>query len=371
MIKKLFGGMQWTEKPTIGLDIGSYSIKMVELSGATARTLSGTLASQPHNSTLRRIGMARVPDGVISEGSIKEYDTLRYILSSLLSNLQPKNKKVTASISGYSVIVKKITLVYKTEQEIEDNLALEAENYIPFDIQDVFMDFHMLKHGGSDKTTDIFLTAAKKDIVNLYANLIQDIGFTPSVIDVDAFALNNALELAIAGKSKATDAVGIIDIGASKANLVLAADGEPVFMRDMAIGGNQLTEAIAESTGMSFDDAERIKLMGTTDSGLASEISLVCIDVCRVWAEEIKKALDFYQANTLSGQVLQKIFLTGGTAMLYGLDQKISEVIGLETALLNPFEGLSLDKSINPRYVQAVGPQFAVALGLALRTVQK
>ncbi len=359
--------MQWTEQPTIGLDIGSYSVKMVELSGTSARTPG----NQSHDLTLRRIGMARVPAGVVSEGSIKEYDTLRDILSSLLTNLQPKNKKVTLSISGYSVLVKKITLAYKTEQEIEDNLAMEAENYIPFDIQDVFMDFHMLKHGGSDKTTDILLAVAKKDIVNLYANLIQDIGFTPSVIDIDTFALNNALEATVAGKSNATDVVGIIDMGASKANVVITADGELVFMRDMAIGGNQLTEAIAEATGMSFEDAERIKLLGTTDSGLAGEISLVCLDVCQVWVEEIKKALEFYQANTLSSQVLQKIFLIGGAAMLYGLHQKISAVIGVETALLNPFEGFSLDKSINPRYVQAIGPQFAVALGLALRTVQK
>lgn len=359
--------MQWTEQPTIGLDIGSYAVKMVELSGSPARVPG----SQPHNQTLRRIGMARVPAGVISEGSIKEYNILLDIISSLLSNLQPKNKKVTSSISGYSVIVKKITLGYKTEKEIEDNLALEAENYIPFDIQDVFMDFHMLKEGATDKTTDIFLAAAKKDIVNLYANLIQDLGFTPSIIDVDTFALNNSLEMAVADKPDALNAIGIIDMGATKSNLVISVAGEPVFMRDMAIGGNQLTEAIAESTGMSFDDAERTKLIGTTDSSLAGEISLVCMDVCQVWSEEIRKALEFYQANTTSSQGLKKLFLTGGTAMLDGLIQKISEAVGIATMLFDPFEGFGLDKGINPRYVQQIGPQFAVALGLALRTVQK
>lgn len=359
--------MQWTEQPTIGLDIGSYSVKMVELSGASA----GTLGSQPRNQTLRRIGMARVPAGVISEGSIKEYNILLDIISSLLTNLQPKNKRVTSSISGYSVIVKKITLSYKIEKEIEDNLALEAENYIPFDIQDVFMDFQMLQHGATEKTTDVLLAAAKKDIVNMYANLIQDIGFIPSIIDVDTFALNNALEASVIGKSYARDVIGIIDMGATKSNLVISMDGEPVFMRDMNIGGNQLTEAIAESTGMSFDEAERIKLIGTADADLAREISLVCLDVCRVWSEEIRKALEFYQANTIFGQGLKKLLLSGGTAMLNGLTQKIAESVGVETMLFDPFEGFALDKSINPRYVQDIGPQFAVALGLALRTVQK
>jgi type IV pilus assembly protein PilM len=363
MIKKLFGGIKWTEQPTIGLDIGSYAIKMVELSGSPG--------SEPHNQTLRRIGMARVPAGVISEGSIKEYNILLDIISSLLANLQPKNKRVTSSISGYSVIVKKITLGYKTEKEIEDNLALEAENYIPFDIQDVFMDFHMLKQGATEKTTDIFLAAAKKDIVNLYANLIQDLGYTPSIIDVDTFALNNALEVSVAGKPDALNVIGIIDMGATKSNLVISIEGEPVFMRDMAIGGNQLTEAIAESTGMSFDDAERIKLTGTADSGLAGEISLICMDVCQVWSEEIRKALEFYQANTISSQVPKKLFLTGGTAMLNGLTQKIAEAVGVETVLFDPFEDFALDKAINPRYVQTIAPQFAVALGLALRTVER
>lgn len=355
--------MKWAEQPTIGLDIGSYAVKLVEFSGAPGE--------DPHKQSIRRVGMARLPVGVISDGSIKEYKILLDIISSLLTNLQPKYKKVSLSISGYSVIVKKITLNYKTEKEIEENLAIEAENYIPFDIQDVFMDFHVLRHGATEKTTDILLAAAKKDIVNLFANLVQELGLTPAVVDVDIFALNNALETFLTQSGSGNDIVGIVDIGASKVSLVILMHGEPIFMRDMAIGGNQLTEVISEATGMSFEEAERVKIIGTSDLGLAKEISSVCMDVCQVWGEEIKKALEFYAANTLTNQGVSKLFLTGGTAMLTGLDRKISQAVGIETVVFNPFEGFEVDKSINPRYVQTIGPQFAVALGLALRTVQK
>ena len=341
-------------KPTIGVDVGSNSIKIVEFSGYGP------------NRSVRRIGRAKLPQEAIVDGTIKDPEAVSGALSGLVENLSPKTKKASTSISGYSVIVKRVNVPFDTEQEIEDNLLLEAEKYVPFEIDEVYVDFYILAGPSEGRTgSDIFLVAAKKEIVDEYAKLLESVGLTPSVIDVDAFALGNAFELAF---GEVAEPAALIDIGASKTNLNVLIKGTPVFARDMALGGNQITDAISEATGLSIDDAEKAKISGTKDPVLKQEIAQVIREIISDWTEEIKKALDFYRSSAPPEEHPRHVFLSGGSCLLYGIEKPFAEKLNLEVRRLNPFDKIGHDKEINPDYLSTVAPQFVIASGLGIRS---
>ena len=344
------------EKPVLGIDVGSHTIKLTEFSG------SGS------SRTLRTVGRALVPPDVIVDGSIKDHETVGNILQNLISSCQPKIKRVATSISGYSVIVKRIHVPYANEKEIEENLLIEAEKYVPFEIDDVYIDFSMLKKEEEEtEGTDLFLVAAKKEIVDAYASLLETIGLTPAVIDVDAFTLVNAFEMAFGDVS---EPAVLIDIGASKTNLNIIRNGMPVFARDMAIGGEQLTEAIQEATGLNREDAEAAKISGTKDHVLAEEIRQVVVEMANLWLEEIKKAINFFKSSAKPEEFPTHVFLSGGCALLKDLDKHFSKGLGIEAKRLNPFSGIAHSKEIDPAYIDTISPQLAIASGLAIRSAE-
>jgi len=345
------------QRPTLGLDIGSHSIKIVELSS------SGT------NHTIRCVGRALVPPQAIVDGSIKEPDEVAEVLKTLLGNLRPKTKCAATSIAGYSVIVKKIIVPYQDEVEIERNLIFEAEKYVPFEIEEVYVDFYTLD-GERKKSsgTEIFLVAAKREIVDEYAVLMQEVGLSPAVVDVDAFALGNAFEGAF---GLLNEPIVLVDIGAQKTNINIVLQGTSLFARDIAFGGTQLTEAIQEATGLEYVDAERIKIAGSEDMAIMREVTSVCNELCGDWASELKKAIDFYRANSSTEDYPTQIYTSGGSAFLKGLDMFFDDIIGLPVKLLNPLHGFSVDHGIEPEYISSVAPQMAIATGLALRTLTK
>ncbi len=344
------------QSPTLGLDIGSHTIKIVEYSGTGARR------------RVRRIGRALVPPNSIVDGSIREPEAVAKVLKALLDNLQPKNRRVSTAIAGYSVIVKKISVPYDNEKEIEDNLLLEAENYVPFEIEDVYVDFHILgPTDGREARTDIFLVAAKREVVDEYAALIQEVGLLPSVVDVDAFALGNSFEQSY----DLNNAITLVDIGAQKTNLSIVYKGESLFARDMAFGGALLTETIKDSTGLSEEEAEKVKIAGSDDEGLQREISSITTEMCKLWAGEIKKALDFHNANSKPEEHPSKLFLSGGSSLFKGLDELFRVEIDMPVTRFNPFVGMEADSNIEREYLNMIAPQLAIASGLALRTVEK
>jgi len=341
-------------RPTLGLDIGSHTIKLVELSGT------------PQNRTIRRIGRALTPPQAIVDGSIREPERVAEVVKGLLDNLQPKIRHAATSIAGYSVIVKKITVPYGDEKEIEDNLIFEAENYVPFEIDDVYIDFHVLEKDPAKGTgAEIFLVAAKREVVDEYANLMQQVGLSPAVVDVDAFALGNALE----GTFGILDeALAAVDIGAQKTNLNIISHGTSLFARDMSIGGAQLTEAIHDATGLNPADAERVKIGGSTDASLMKEVASICSELVAMWGSELKKALDFYNANAKPNEQPAHVLLSGGASLLKGLDRIISEETKLPVRVFNPLQNFATNSEIDSNYLSVVAPQMAIASGLALRT---
>ena len=208
--------------------------------------------------------------------------------------------------------------------------------------------------------------AAKREIVDEYAHLIQEVGLVPSVVDVDAFALGNSFEGAF---GILNESVALIDIGASKTNMNVVNQGNSLFTRDMAFGGRQLTEAIQDATGLRPEDAERVKISGARDESLEKEVRSVCDELCAIWLDEIKKAIDFCKTNTNPEEHPTHIFISGGSAMLRGFPEYMAEQLEMPVSRLNALKQFSIDKNINPEYLESISPQLAIASGLAMRTV--
>ncbi len=350
-------------KLTLGLDIGSHSIKLVEL--AKEKT-----SEEESCYTIRKVGRIILPEDTVVDGSIVVQDTLKDILITLIKNLKPKYRYASTSIAGYSVIVKKIGVPFIEEKEIEENLIIEAENYVPFEIEDVYVDFHVIGTSSDEKEklhSEIFLVAAKKEVVDEYANVLQEVGLVPAVVDVDAFALGNAFEVSYGDPD---EAVVLVDIGASKTNLNIVYHGTSLFTRDMAIGGNQLTEAISDELNISNKDAEILKIQGTKDQDVFNKVQNICKDIIQMWADEIKKAIDFYKKGNEDKEAYpQHVIISGGCALMNDLDKFLKKELNIDVQQFNPWKTIKLDEHINPDYLNSIAPQMVIATGLALRTV--
>jgi type IV pilus assembly protein PilM len=357
----------------VGLDIGSNAIKLVEIEDSKKGMM------------LKNFGMIGLPRDAIVEGAIKEMEIVSSAIKNLYKNLKISNKNVATSISGYSVIVKKISISRREESELDSSIQEEAEQYIPFDIHDVNLDYEILSDReaapeGENKEEeveekskegsglmDVMLVAAKKDIVEDYVSLLQLTGLNPVVLDVDAFALQNAYELS-AGKTSGCFA--LVNVGAEELGINAIKNGVSIFTRDSSYGGFQINEAIMSKFDVSYEDAEKIKLGGTKveakDRGKLEEIFT---SVVSGWVNEIKRALDFL-VTTYPDETIEKIFISGGSCRIPGFQKYLEGETDITVLELNPFANLEIsEKTFDPKYLSYMAPQAAIAVGLALRSI--
>ena len=287
-----------SKKPlVVGVDIGSHAVKVCQLK----RSGKGYV--------IVSLGSAVLPEGAVDDGTLNDAEVVSETIAQLFKNLKIKNKKVGFSISGYSVIVKKINLAVMDDAELESHIMDEAEQYIPFDIEDVYLDFQDLKTnvGGGDRT-DVMLVAAKKEIVDDYLEMMRGLNLNPVIVDVDGFALENTYEY----NFKKNENIALIDIGASKMNINILSEGISVVARDIIVGSRQLTEQIQNVFDIEFEEAELIKLGNTTVEDKQQEIEEIFTTTCTQWILEIKKAIDLYQSNHPE-QPLVKLVLSFST----------------------------------------------------------
>ena len=352
----------------VGLDIGSHSIKLVEIED----TKRGRV--------LRNFGMVGLPPDAIVEGAIKEMEIVSSAIGNLFKHLKVKNKNVATSISGFSVIVKKITVTSQAESELESTIQDEAEQYIPFDINEVNLDFDILSPGqlssessegeagkDSGRRMEVMLVAAKKDIIDDYVSLLQLAGLNPGVLDVDAFALQNAFEVSAESPE---GCYALVNVGAEELGINAIKNGVSLFARDSSYGGSQITEAIMSKFNLSYEDAEKMKLGGTKlgakERGVLEEIFT---SVVTEWVQEIKRALDFV-SSTYADETIEQILVTGGSCRVPGFQKYLKMETDIPVAELNPFANLIIDEKVfDPKYLKHVSPQSAVAVGLALRSI--
>lgn len=341
------------EKLLVGVDIGSHAVKVCQLQ----KTRGGF--------EVVALGSAVLPPDAVDDGALKEPAQVGEVLTKLFKNLKlSKSTKIAISISGYSVIVKKIKLDVMEEKQLEKYLRDEAEQYIPFDIADVYLDFQDLKTNREEfDQTDIMLVAAKKEVIDGYLDMLRSIKLQPLLVDVDGFALENIWSTV----SKDNDNIALIDIGADKMNINIIIQGTSVLARDINVGSRKLTETIANTLGVDEAEAEKLKLGIIPAGERQSELEQIFERTCTQWVFDIQKAIDLYNSKNKE-RPLRKIVLSGGGSKVNGIAEFISKETKLEVIRFNPFSNMKFnEKKIDRDYIEAIGPEMAIAAGLAIR----
>ncbi len=344
--------------PLIGLDIGSHSVKVVELRPSR------------NGHALANLGVAPLPPDAIVDGAILNAGAIVEAIRALLANSNVKAKDVAASVSGHSVIVKKINLPAMTKEELEEQIQWEAEQYIPFDINDVNIDFQILSHEfETEGKMDVLLVAAKKEMVSEYIHVISEAGLYPRIIDVDAFAVETMFERCYAPNP--SEAIALVNVGASVININVIRNSLPAFTRDIASGGKLYTEEIQKTLHVGFQEAESIKMGGNPSVAgkeiLPQEVDQAMRGVSESLAAEIQRSLEFFTATAPEDRI-SRIFLTGGCARMQGLPEVIEEKSRVPVEVADPFRGIECsEKQFDLEYLREIGPSMGVGVGLALR----
>ena len=344
-------------KHPVGLDIGSTSLKIVEL--------KKTKQSQFE---LVHLGAQEMAPDVIVDGAVMDSSVVVNAIQSIFENNKVKNNNVALSISGNAVIIKRIFLPKASGDEIEESIRWEAEQYIPFDIDDVSIDFQVSKGQNSEdqqENTEVILVAAKKEKINDYVSVINIAGKKPVIVDVDAFALQNAYEYNYGldeGKL-----VSLVNVGASVMNINILDGGNSVFWRDISIGGNQYNEQIQKSFNVSRESAENLKKGIETENISMEDLMPIINSVSNSIAIEIQKTIDFYQtASSKSG--LDKIVLAGGSANITGFAKFLEERFHTEVEIMDALKNVDVDEKVfDPNFLSEISPSLAISVGLALR----
>src|SRR6266702_1714407 len=342
------------KKEIIGIDIGSSSVKLVQL-----KDNKGSFQ-------LLNAGIFPLPPEAIVDSTLMDSSAIAAAIKKLVGSLGIKIKDVACSISGNSVIIRKIVLAAMPQEELEDQILWEAEQYIPFDINDVNMDFQILSPDNFDPSKmNVLLVASKKDIINDYVAVFNEAGLHLSVVDVDSFAVQNAFEAN--HEVGPEEVLALVNIGASIMNINVVKDGITLFTRDVQMGGNLYTEEIQKQMGVSSDAAESAKLLAheTRSSALLDVLGKVNESI----TQEIRRSLDFYN-STANDDRITRIFASGGCSKVYNLLGTIGEKLGVPVEMINPFAKLHFnEKDFDPEYLQEIAPFMAVTVGLAIRRV--
>ena len=347
----LFGS---PKKDIVGVDIGSNSIKLAQL-----RESKGVYH-------LVSLGIAPLPSEAIVDGAIMDSSTVVDVVSNLVQSLKLKPKNIATSISGHSVIIRKIQLPIMTEEEMEASIQWEAEQYIPFEISEVNIDFQILGPDPKDPSQmNVILVAAKKDFVNDYVAVFNECGLTPTVMDIDCFAMENAFESN--HESHEDEVVALVNMGSSAMNVNVLKEGTSVFTRDITVGGNMFNEELQKRLGLSDQDAENVKLGGSLDGVDRTAVDEVLTDATENLLQEVQRSLDFFSA-TSSDDKIQRVFITGGVSKFSNVRGLLQERLGMDVEILNPFSQVVIDEKLfDMEYIDAIAPLMSVAVGLAMR----
>jgi type IV pilus assembly protein PilM len=341
-------------KSLVGLDIGSSAVKAVELRTAGRAFKVAAYGSEP------------LPPDSIVDGAIIDGAAVADAIKRLFDSRNIRTRDVAASLSGNAVIVKKITLPVMTEAELGESIYWEAEQYIPFDIQDVNLDYQVLDAGdlAGKSTMDVLLVAAKKEKIADYTGVIAQAGRTAVIVDVDAFALQNAYEVNYGIEPGSV--VVLLNAGASATNINILNGDQSVFTRDISIGGNAYTEALQRELSLPYDLADQLKRGLAIDGVSFDEARPVLRAVSDNVMLEIQKTFDFYKATAANDRI-DRIVVSGGASRAEGFIEMLGERFDAPVEVFEPFRRVAFDARKLGGDAGEIGATAAVALGLALR----
>jgi len=340
-----------SRKELVGLDIGSNAVKLIEL-----KSSKGVYH-------LKNIGEALLPLNSIVNKIIENRDSVADTVSSLFEDLRVKTKNVAISISGHSVIIKKVSLPKMSEKELKESIPWELEQYIPQSIQDVNYDYQVIPGETPEGNIDVLIVAAKKDVTNSYVSVVTDVGLNPVVVDVDVFALENMYEI---NYPESEGLVALVNIGASVTNINILKNGVSIFTRDVTTGGNQFTDWIVKDIGLSFVEAEKMKT-SMHEGDVPHELEVLTHNFNDLICGEIKRTLEFF-ASTLWTSKVGNILIGGGSSKVPGLKEVLADLTDANVDFMNPFRNIAYDKNdFDPEYIEAIAPKMSVVMGLATR----
>jgi type IV pilus assembly protein PilM len=346
----------FSRKNLVGLDIGSGAIKLVQLN----QTKRGYL--------LQKFGVLPIDPELIVDGAVMDASQVVSAIRELFERESVRTKNVALSVSGHSVIVKKISLPLMTEEELQESIKWEAEQFIPFDINDVNIDFHILPTPDAQREEGqmpVLLVAVKKDKLTEYMNLVLEAGLNPVIGDVDSFALENTylLNYDVTGG----ETVALVNIGASVMNISILKGGVFSFTRDISTGGKQYNEALQREVDLSFDQAERAKRAEAVEGVDTHHVNDIVQRLNAELVSEVLRSFDYFK-TTSPNETIDRILVSGGSSKLPELMTLISERIEIPTERVNPFSRIEIPPDqFDMDVINEMAPQAAVAVGLALR----
>ncbi len=342
-------------KNLVGLDIGSSAVKLVELKDAKGG------GYRLVKSGIEPLSPEAIVDGAIMDASLV-VDTVNRVISSV----NVRNNDFATSLSGHSVIIKKISLPAMSSEELAESIRWEAEQYVPFDINDVNLDYVVLESGGGE-TMEVLLVAVKKDKIGDYTSVITQAGKTPALVDVDAFAVQNAFEVNYPVEPGRV--VALVNIGASVTNVNIISGANTIFWRDISFGGNQYTDAIQKQLSLGFEQADSLKKGTASGEHTLQEILPILRSVSDDLAQELQKTFDFFGATT-STEKIDQLFLAGGCSRIVNLDRQLKDRFGVPVEIMNPFRQIDVSGSaVSAEWLNENAPTLAVAVGLAVRHI--
>lgn len=341
-------------KGLIGLDIGSSSVKAVEL------------RKKGEGYELANVGLERLAQDTVVDGAIMDSGEVSRAIEKIFNENRIKIKSVATSVSGPSVSAKRISVPAADEDELANAIAYEAQQHIPFDMTEVNLSYVPLGPAASGSGMEVMVVAVKQEKIRNQTDALHQAGKTPVKVDIDAFALQNAFEVNY--DIPPEQSVALLNIGASLMTINIIRGGQPLFPRDVTMGGNQYTDALQKELDLSFDDAERLKKGEEVPNVSAEAKSSHIRAVSDILLLEIRRTFDFFR-QTNPSDAIQQIYVAGGTARIEGLVDLLKEEFNIPVEIMNPFRKIGVDYAkIDKDFIEESASRLSVAVGLALRS---
>lgn len=341
----------------VGLDIGSSSIKVVQL------------RKKGRQIELAALGLAELGPDAVVDGAIMDALGISSAIQRIFDENQIESGNVATSVSGTAVIVKRVNVAVGTEAELPGAVPAEAERQLSSSVSELNLTYQLLGPAAAMRALDVLLVAARREKVSDYTGLLNQAGKVPVIVDVDALAVQNAFETAYPREPGRT--VALLNIGASLTNVNVIRDGIPLFTRDLAVGGNLYTEALRKAYALSFEEAEGVKAGAAHETVTPEQREAALDSVSASVVAEIQRTITFFRQMAGAGSI-DRVLVSGGTSLLSTLSKKMHDELRIPVETLDPLRGIRIPApQFDPQLVAAIAPRLAVAVGLALRSFDR
>jgi len=344
------------QTPLLGVDISSTSVKILELSRGGGNYKVESYAVEP------------LPPNSVVEKNITDAELVGEAIGRAAKKSNTKLKTAACAVAGSAVITKIISMPADlSEDEMEAQLQLEADQYIPYPMEEIRYDFEVMQPSESEPNrVDVLLAASRMDNVDVRVDALSIGGLQAKVVDVEAFALENSIELLKAGDETIANAhiLAIMDVGATTSTLSVLEDSKIIYTREQVFGGRQLTDEIQRRYGLSYEEAGLAKRQGGLPDNYEPEVLRPFMESM---AQEVNRALQFFYSSSQIGAV-DHVIVAGGCASIAGVDELIASKIDLPVSIANPFANMSIAPRVKKEALLNDAPALMIACGLALRS---